>query len=271
MLAILSVAVMLSSDSSEYNPELSYIAMDLSNAVYSESSVTASLTEHGFSTITGYNYNMDFHYKRPTFVIAEKSSDDGKIIAVIIRGTDTVSNWLTNISVGTRIVHEGFLDSRDYILSELLENYHVADATLFITGYSQGAAIANLLAAELTDKIGKERVFAYTFATPNVSRCIETDFSDYTNIFNICNTLDFVTAFPTHVTGNEWHKYGQTVYFRKEMYSSFFLTHHKNTYLLVLSELRELCEYGNLGDITDENTSHTVRKWDRRPRRQKWK
>jgi hypothetical protein len=266
ILAAVCAIALTSADSSQYDPHLAYSAMSLSVCVFNEGEIKAELENHGFTRIKTYNHDLSFselNLNRPTFAIAERGDE----IAVIIRGTDTVSNWLTNVSVGSGTQHAGFTASKDYVLQTLRDFGEINENTVFfITGYSQGGAIANLLAAELTDEVGAERVFAYTFATPNVSRCITTEFTDYTNIFNICNTLDLAASLPTHVTGNEWQKYGRTVYFRQEVNSSSFLTHHRRTYLTVMSRLQIPCEEWSLGDITDKNTAQPVRNWDRTTR-----
>jgi hypothetical protein len=241
--------------------------MGLSIAVYDSSHITASLMSHRFSRVTTYNHGIGLNYKQPTFAIAEKVTENGEhIIAVVIRGTDSVSNWLTNVSVGTGSFHEGFYDSASYISQKLHTDYQTSgDTTYFITGFSQGAAIANLLAADLIES--GNRVTAYTFATPNVTRGqinpdIDIDI-DYTGIYNICNTLDLVTVLPTHLTGNEWRKYGDTIWFREEFFNTSFFTHHEQLYLSVMSRLQMPDEYGIIGDINEQYGNVNVVNWNK--------
>lgn len=94
---------------------------------------------------------------------------------------------------------------------------------ILLTGHSRGAAVANMMAHELTDirngivgrngdlfsDMGIVDVYAYTFATPNVaSYDYITGFGTYKNIFNFCFTDDFVPNLPLESWG--WGKYGQT-------------------------------------------------------------
>jgi hypothetical protein len=252
----------------EYNPGLALAAIELSISVYSESGITSCLTDYGFERIVTKNYETGYNYKRPTFAMAERITPDGeKIIAIVIRGTDSVSNWLTNVRVGISEHHEGFYDSANYMLNELLAFNPVhGNTTYFITGYSYGAAIANLLAAELIDR--HNRVSAYTFAAPNVTRCTESEnLPKYDSIFNICNILDLVTVLPTHVTGNRWWRYGKTVYFQEEsQFRSSFKTHQRHLYLEVMSRLGEPDENGIIGDIVLEIESNKIEKWHKAER-----
>jgi hypothetical protein len=257
--------------SASYSPELAKLAMALSISVYDPAHMTESFENHGFDSIINRNHGMLFETglinNQPTFAIAQKDN----IIAVVIRGTDTVSNWLTNISVGFGEIHEGFAESKDYIMRELMSLYCTEDeeTVFFITGFSQGAAIANLLAAELSDEYSQEQVFAYTFATPNVTREVRENI--YENIFNICNTFDLVTVMPTHVTGNEWWKYGRDINFRREFLFTSFIPHHEQIYFAFASQLAIPDEEGNVGDIFGEKSSTDIQTWDKRLRRIKWK
>jgi hypothetical protein len=249
-----------SGQSGQYNPALAHLSMALSIAAYGEEYIIESLENHGFGNITTHNYGMGFNYLQPSFATAEKITPDGeKIVAAVIRGSVTFPNWLTNATVGGGDIHEGCAVSADYVREQLPQG-----DIYYITGFSFGGAIANLLAAELSQSGGllNQRVFAYTFATPNVSRCTETDYSAY-NIYNICNTLDMVTTLPTHVTGEAWHKYGTTVWFREEFYASSFFTHYRYLYLDVLSRLELPGEDGNLGDISEESPQCDLVMWAR--------
>jgi hypothetical protein len=103
---------------------------------------------------------------------------------------------------------------------------------LWITGHSRGAAVANLLAADLTDDAlypAKESIYTYTFATPNVrlpaddmERMAMKD--DYLNIHNYLNTEDFVAYVPLEAWG--FTRYGIT----KEFTSTVQYDSMKHTY-----------------------------------------
>jgi len=246
-------------DSARYNPMLAQLLMTFSVDVYEEEHIRDSLMNCGFMRIKTRNHEIGYNVKRPTFALGEKITPYGRLIAVVVRGTDSISNWMTNISVGTGEEHEGFACSRDYILEQLAlflaeSEYGDLNTTYFITGYSYGGAVANLLAVELSNRADSS-VFAYTFASPNVTRDPAAFDSDYDNIFNVCNTLDLVTTLPTHVTGNPWKRYGNDIFFREEAFASSFMTHHRSLYMDVLSRLETPDEHGNMGDISEESVN----------------
>ena len=253
--------------SNEYSPELAKAAMELSVDVYDEGAIRDSLEGYGFTEIETYNHGIGFNFNQPTFAYAEKTTEDGeRVVAIVVRGTYSISNWVTNIIVGADEEHGGFSESRDYILDKIPPI--CTDTTYFVTGYSYGGAIVNLLAVELMEfGVPQEQVYAYTFATPNVIRSSEP-LTEYDNIFNLLNRLDFVTVVPTHVVGEEWSRYGKDIWFRKDVYSTSFITHIKNVYLDFVSEMHVLNEDGNIGDISEEDPDMraTVKEWDRTER-----
>ncbi|MCL2313112.1 MAG: dockerin type I domain-containing protein, partial [Firmicutes bacterium] len=79
---------------------------------------------------------------------------------------------------------------------------------IWVTGHSRGAAVANLVAANLTKNLPdmKNNIFAYTFATPSVSKMTYSEKRSYNNIFNILNPEDFITYMPLRRW--EYYKYG---------------------------------------------------------------
>ena len=87
----------------------------------------------------------------------------------------------------------------DYLAS--LEN-----PVFLVTGYSRGAAVANILGARLTDAYGPGRVYCYTFATP---RTVRGEYPAYGNIFNVVNPCDLVTYLPFPQWGFE--RYGTDI------------------------------------------------------------
>ncbi|MCL2741588.1 MAG: lipase family protein, partial [Oscillospiraceae bacterium] len=74
------------------------------------------------------------------------------------------------------------------------------DVMVWVTGHSRGAAVANLLAAGLVGgegPVGKGKVFAYTFATPNVTQNPAAGgAAAYGCIHNLINAEDFIAYMP---------------------------------------------------------------------------
>ena len=150
----------------------------------------------------------------------ESSSENSTVrplVVIAVRGSVTFWDWLMDFLTQ---LHIGFFDfdvGAQMVIESLygydnctecdkndkkcpcqgyLVNNEIENPIILITGHSMGAAIANLVAAELNEIEGQADVYAYSFATPTVTSLPTTP---YTNIFNILNTNDVVTYVP-----NSW-------------------------------------------------------------------
>ncbi|OOB78201.1 MAG: hypothetical protein BEN18_00945 [Epulopiscium sp. Nuni2H_MBin001] len=181
----------------KYNAELAIASVALSGSTYLGD---APLTEFGFSDIKTYDsYKStsmeDNHSVAYTF--GKKDTDTGTIVAVVIRGTCTYE-WYSNFEIGQEINHKGFDIAAAQLKDNLLEYIEdLDDVKILFTGHSRGGGVANLLAAEFSESMLAEDIYAYTFASPNVSLQVKP----YENIFNIINPQDFVTKVPLGVWG----------------------------------------------------------------------
>ena len=174
----------------------------------------------------GYDYNDNnvahFYIGRKHIEYQGRETD---LVAVFIRGTTGIKEWLSNFDIG-QSNDERFIDERnDYdnhlgfdvtsfriiqAINDYLNSYHLNDptkTTLWITGHSRGAAISNIVASEYCG-IGY-KTFSYTFATPNTTVKNSESELKCSGIFNIVNEFDFVPALPLE---NKWgfSKYGTT-------------------------------------------------------------
>ncbi|QIB68067.1 hypothetical protein Ami103574_01520 [Aminipila butyrica] len=212
--------------SQEFNLDLAKFSLNLSAAAYGDTNenMLRTLISYGFIPDTAYSTNS---YKKSglsgndtaAYTFAHQpisiGSKDYTLVAVVIRGTSGEAEWLSNFNINNSgnspLVHEGFKNATDVLSSSL--NQYMDDLALdrtrtkfLITGHSRGAAIANLLAADLS---GTERwadasnIYAYTFATPNVAKINE---NPYLNIFNDVNPADIVTEVPLAKWG--YSRYG---------------------------------------------------------------
>jgi len=129
------------------------------------------------------------------------------LVAVVIRGGGYGAEWADNFKIGSKgKYHNGFEKTADnikpYIDKYISEKCNDAKIKLWITGFSRGGAVANILAtkyiAQDNDNIS---VYAYTFASPNT--VISDEKSDYKNIFNIVNPYDTITSLPPSEWGFE--------------------------------------------------------------------
>jgi hypothetical protein len=160
----------------------------------------------GYEVGTPQNY-CDGLEDNISYVLGHKRvNDDEDLLAVVLRGTDSVE-WYGNMEVGTGTRHESFQLANLTLaaaVQKYIEDNDLKNVIYFVTGHSRGAAVANLYAADLTEKIGKGNVFCYAFATPNNT----TSPIKRKNIFNFCFEDDFVPQVPLEKWG--YSKYGRT-------------------------------------------------------------
>lgn len=175
----------------------------------------------------------DFDSNTLNYTVNENNSNNSRpVVVVAVRGSVTPLDWLMDLLTQFHICAFDFETGRDMVLKSLygcdgncvecigtgsrcegyLEKNNISNPIILVTGHSMGAAIANLVAAELNIIEGQEDVFAYTFATPTVKSNINGNATTpYSNIFNILNTNDVVTYVPTSLflPGiNLWSRYG---------------------------------------------------------------
>ncbi|MDO4530435.1 MAG: hypothetical protein Q4C06_00505, partial [Bacillota bacterium] len=193
---------------------------------------------HGFSDVI--DYKLKDGYTSEKINMARYTDDDiseigighhtvtyqnetKTILAVVIRGTNgTIEEWSSNFDMGDgkagddAVLHKGFHRTEQRI-RDFVDQYTAAyglngaeGLTYWITGHSRGAALSNLLAADLAED-GK-KVVAYTFATPATTTAskAEREGKTYDGIFNFANTCDFVTYVP--LTEWDFGHYGTTYY-----------------------------------------------------------
>jgi len=113
-----------------------------------------------------------------------------------------------NIGDGVLAYHESFRNATDnlqHILDTYIDKNKLNNINFLITGHSRGAAVANILAADLVngnyEVSGTKKICAYGFATPNYCKDLKDDGCNYDNIFNFCFADDFVTRVPLEKWG----------------------------------------------------------------------
>jgi len=205
--------------SGTYMHDLATAAMALSGASYVESNgkpasdeIQNALAAFGFNFnfIETFNYGVDRTESNNDLVsysfAAKPVEDNGSmytLVAVVIKGTSGDEEWYSNFNIGLGNQHKGFQICAEDVMYNL-ETYveelglDSSNAKFLVTGHSRGAAVANLVAKEITDSsFAKARnVYGYTFATPAVAVDKNGSKYNYNNIFNIVNGEDFVTRVP---------------------------------------------------------------------------
>mgnify|MGYP002517040755 FL=1 len=156
------------------------------------------------------------------------------VVILTLRGTKG-NEWYDNFDIDLHNVgedkgkncrvHDGFNNGASAVKKALKEYIRVNNLTsntkIIITGHSRGAAVTNLLAAQLGEEENmfkgregdqhKADVFAYAYACPNTVTRAETLKKNYDNIFNFVNPQDFVTKVVPSTWG--FGRYGTTYVF----------------------------------------------------------
>lgn len=163
-------------------------------------------------------------------LFAHKKIGSRDLVFVLPRGNDYGKNWVNNFDVGSGSGdHAGFRKAAYDIESDLtdyLSHYMpaaAADCKYWITGYSRGAAIANLIGKDIADQRStsgggwdtekQKDLFVFTFACPNVSELQSSTADDYPCIYNFFSVNDLVVQLPPEdMTGNpsKFLPYGPT-------------------------------------------------------------
>ncbi|MDR1641775.1 MAG: hypothetical protein LBT59_18945 [Clostridiales bacterium] len=143
------------------------------------------------------------------------------LIAVAIRGGNYESEWASNLTLGKQGDHQGFSEAKTNVLEFLkayVSRYGISgNIKVWLTGYSRGGAVANLVGAALNDSfklgnvtLGKDNTYVYTFEAPKGTVSENAKSASYNNIFNILNYNDLVP----YVTMEGWgfKRYGNDIF-----------------------------------------------------------
>ena len=260
--------------SEKYNQQLATTACALSAAAYGNAASDSSYIRTALETLGMENIKTYYDSSNPKdgigFSISSKKGYEGSpdLIMVVVRGTEG-NEWYGDFNIGTANTHSSFEKAKvevvtaleHYILDNIVVGYdtminhgewkiNTRPVKIMVTGHSRGAAVANLVAADLIDRsveineaiesairtrptlvqfVGIEKIndaldkgsiftnkntYAYTFATPNVTTIPTAKSSaSHKNIFNLVNAEDFVPFVPFSVSGWNYWKYGTTYAF----------------------------------------------------------
>ncbi|MBQ3264542.1 MAG: hypothetical protein IJH07_02065 [Ruminococcus sp.] len=184
-------------------------AAALSMSAADEKLLRDNLKELGFSDILTAAF-LQTDRGKIGVCIASRVRENRLQLAVVLRGT-TGDEWYSNFDVGYTAEHSGFAKAADYAEQKIGDYVFTRaigmEPEFFITGYSRGGAVANILAKRLCDRYGLEHVCAYTFASPCTTISRRTN--SYACIFNLVRQEDFFTRLPLENWG--YTRYGKTV------------------------------------------------------------
>ncbi len=227
------------SPAADYNHALARVSCILASASYSAPGLFPEAMQQCYDVLGIERGHMAFYYDvdyndpelgndQCAFSFAYRNVPDAggtkTILYVVIRCNPTpgIPEWLSSFDVGitdgeARQYHKGFYRAAKQVESSLVQylNENAIDAektSVLITGHSRGAAIANLLAAFVIDRelFLPSHVYAYTFATPNVTTRLDATESRFASIWNICNGEDCVSLLPLKRKGWQYQKFGNT-------------------------------------------------------------
>ena len=200
--------------SDTYHHPLAQLSMGMAFAAFRDTDhpdtqddfLIEALENAGFGEIETQPYRENPTAYSIAYGFGRKDIGDATVIACAVCGGNYGSEWASNLTVGNGTESEGFAESAHTVeaaLDAYLEE-HPAEGPLklWITGYSRGAAVANITAADCTDSGTFRDVYAYCIATPRTTR----DPRDYRNIFNLIGKDDPVPKIPLADWG--YQRYG---------------------------------------------------------------
>lgn len=200
-----------SASSVQFDHDLAQQALQIAELCYMPSMQEAILALGGYRRMGLYNTERAAEDIRhiSSYAVYDRHAEDGHTEVIIaIRGTGE-GEWKLNMDLMPSGNYdlpyaENFALAAEDVLTTLQEYLEALESPSFlVTGHSRGAAVANLLGVQLTDRFGADNVFVYTFATP---RTVRGEHAAYDNIFNVINPADIVTYLPFPQWGFE--RYG---------------------------------------------------------------
>ena len=190
-----------------FSPVAAQTAAVLSMSAEDQSLLTQNLKNLGYTDILILHSTGG---DRIGMTIASRLFGEELQIAVVFQGTSG-DEWYSNFEIGYTAEHSGFSKAADYAelrLGDYVFTHAIGrEPSFFLTGYSRGGAVANILAKRLCDRYGLEQVCAYTFASPATTISRRTN--RYGTIFNLTRSEDFFTRVPLRSWG--YTHYGKTV------------------------------------------------------------
>ncbi len=131
-------------------------------------------------------------------------NEDYTLVAIAVRGAGYGQEWASNFTLGTENQHQGFSEGKEKVLEFLKEYFEKQNISgkikIWLTGYSRGAAVANLVAGSIDDGYqldddaiyDLDDIYTYCFESPAGALLDEVNDKKYENIFNIINPNDIV-------------------------------------------------------------------------------
>ena len=173
----------------------------------------------GYDRITFHGYEGEPTEDSVAFTLAHKKINDNDLVALSIRGFDYKKEWANNLIIGKEGDHNGWSLRTNEIYAELkfyLQDY--SNLKLWITGYSRGGAIANMLSSKIIKsdeiEVSNENMYVYTFETPR--GLLAENAVAYENVHNVVNEADAIAKitpakYGLYRCGTDQYIYDETV------------------------------------------------------------
>lgn len=189
-----------------------------------DKNIKSVLNKLGFSSYASYGYEKPFdeHSDTAAFAVAQKKLSDGTtLLALAIRGTGYGGEWNSNFRFGDENkkvydYHYGFVESAKAVENDLADymsknKLSAKSVKLWISGYSRGASVADILGARLlsSGSYKEGSLYVYTFgACALVNKSLVT--KEYSGIYNVLIQSDVVAnlVFPEY----GFARYGTSIY-----------------------------------------------------------
>lgn len=176
--------------------------------------LTDFLNQLGFSDYQSWDESSEEDGHSFGTTIGHKTLSTGQeLIVVAPRNYNYMTEWLSNLNVGTNGDHAGFSESADLMVErfdEYLASHDFSDYKVWVVGYSRGGAVVDLFVKKINANIDNyemvaEDFYAYTFGAPRAS----VTEPGYSNIHDVKDGNDLLLGY---VFPEAWGFYNTGVY-----------------------------------------------------------
>ena len=164
------------------------------------SKLTNMLDQMGFSDYQSWDIASEENGHSMGTTIGRKTLADGQELIVIApRNYNYMTEWISNLNVGTTGDHAGFTESAGFMIDDFNEYLSARSLTnykLWVVGYSRGGAVVDLFAKSINETLASYQMdaddfYAYTFGAPRASST-ETN---YANIHDVKDGNDLLLGY----------------------------------------------------------------------------
>ena len=186
----------------EYNEDLSLLSFGAAISTGSVEDLQSFFGAANFNDIACYGYDIAPTEDTIGYSFAHKVISGYDLVAVTARGFNYGMEWANNFLIGEEGNHQGFYARAQEVYASLSTYVNAKCNTgklkLWLTGYSRGGAIANVLSDIIVRRtditVWQDSFYAYTFEAP--AGLNNDDLGDYAFVHNIVNANDVVANVP---------------------------------------------------------------------------